>query len=209
MKISPRWVLLGLLVLLMGPAAVAAQSAVGFRAGGRFAALDTAHEADGVAHLALAGYFGLGLSDHVALQLEVVYGGRGAESLVLVPEVGPATLGMTYLDIPFLLRVGFPGRRFLPSVFAGPYAGFLLSCDLERDGLTQDCDGGTAGFRARDTEAGLLGGVALDMLVGQGTVFIDARYSFGLLGIAGGDQILDARHTGLDLSVGFAFPLGR
>lgn len=202
------------------PGGAAAQSAMGLRAGVRHAQLDAASpSADGAIDAFLVGgYFGFGLSDRLGLQLEVVYGGRGSEAMTFGTEVADGTavtagLDMSYLDVPVLLRAGFPGRRVLPSVFVGPYFGFMLSCELTPEGgETRDCDGEeslTARFTPRSTDIGLVVGGAVDFLLGESSVFIDARYTTGLLSIEAGDDAMDARHTGLAVSGGFAFPVGR
>lgn len=215
-----RSVLLGA-AMAMGasllPLEASAQTAAGFRGGLRLTGLDTGQDADGISTFVVGGYFGLGLSDRVALQLEIVYGERGAESVgigdgTLDPDAPPSDLSMQYLDVPVLLRAGFPGERFLPSFFIGPYAGFMLGCELTPEGeATRDCDtdGATARFDPRSTDFGMLTGAALDMAMGDSTLFIDVRYAIGLLALGSGDSGVDARHNGLEISGGFAFPLGR
>ncbi len=208
------------LALFLTPALATAQTAVGVRAGLRSAQLESAQSTNGVQHLVVGGYFGVGLSDRLALQVEVAYGARGADGLGigsndLDPAADPVGLRMTYLDVPLLLRAGFPGERFLPSFFVGPYAGFLLGCELDRDGIAWPCDAepdeanGTPRFNPRSTDFGILAGLGLDMALGQNSVFVDLRYNVGLLSIMTGSDGGDARHTGLELTAGFAFPLGR
>jgi hypothetical protein len=196
------------------PTLASGQSAVGLRAGSRWSQLDGGGNGAGrVTELVVGGYFGFGLSDRVALQFEAAYGGRGAEAVTV--GTGTAVTGqldMQYLDVPVILRAGFPGERLLPSLFVGPYFGFLLSCELTPEGGdAHDCDaeGETARFSPRATDVGLVVGGALDFLMGENTVFVDVRYTAGLLSIASSSDPLDARHAGLAVSGGFAFPLGR
>jgi len=216
--------LLQICVVILGaastPVLAAAQTAVGVRGGMRSAQLETPQSTDAVQHPVVGGYFGVGLSDRLALQIEAVYGSRGAEGIGigqngLDPAADPVGVRMTYLDVPLLLRAGFPGERFLPSFFVGPYAGFLLSCELDREGTAWPCDAdpdaaaGSARFNPRSTDIGILAGAALDMALGQSTVFVDLRYNVGLLSIMTASDGGDARHTGFEVSGGFAFPLGR
>ena len=199
------------------PLGAVAQSAMGLRAGARNAQLDAAAAtADGaVVEFVIGGYFGFGLSDRLALQFEAVYGGRGAETMTFGADAAAETAGlaMSYIDVPVLLRAGFPTGRVVPSAFVGPYFGFMLSCELTPlDGSTRDCDGDeslTARFTPRSTDIGLVVGGALDFMLGESSVFVDARYTTGLLSVEAGDDPLDARHTGLAVSGGFAFPVGR
>ena len=215
MKTAVQWVLLTALVLV--PLTAEAQTAAGFRGGLRMSGLDSGQETEGVNGFVVGGYFGVGLSDRVALQLELAYGERGAEDVrigdnALDAEAQPSDLSMRYLDIPVLLRTGFPGERFMPSFFVGPYAGFLLGCEITPEGgETRDCaeEGATERFSPRSTEFGMVAGAGLDMAMGESTIFLDARYTLGLLSIQSGEGGMDARHDGLELSGGFAFPLGR
>ncbi len=212
-----KW-LMGFVVsaVLMAPAMASAQSAVGVRAGVRWSELDSNQGAGSISGLVVGGYYGFGLSDRLALQLEVVYGTRGAGALrvgasELDPAADPAKVEMSYIEVPVLLRAGFPGDRLLPSVFAGPYAGFLLDCQIEpAGGDARACDDSAEqGFNARSTDYGMVIGAALDLLMGASTFYIDARYTLGLRSIQSGDPSLDARHTGFALSGGVAVPLGR
>ncbi len=220
-KVKVGW--LGALMLLtVAVAPLSAQAAVGVRAGVRRAGLEAAGSTGSLAGVVVGGYFGVGLSDHVALQLEAVYGTRGSTSVhlgtgQLDPAASASELRMRYLDVPVLLRTGFPGRRLMPSFFAGPYAGFLLGCEITpATGSARNCsagapgsDGGGATFSPRATDFGMVVGGALDVLMGENSVYLDARYTLGILSIQSGDNPMDARHNGLEISAGFAFPLGR
>jgi hypothetical protein len=173
------------LVLALGlaPSAAAAQSAVGAKVGMRFAELVTPQDGGGVEHLVAGAYYGIGLSDRVALLVEVVYGARGGTGFrvgrdELDGAEPPTRLRMRYIDVPLLLRAGFPGQRFMPSVFLGPYAGFLLGCDLVVGGETRQCQADAdQRFHPRATDIGFLAGAGLDVAFGESTLFVDARHS--------------------------------
>ena len=125
---------------------------------------------------------------------------------------GAAKLASEYVEVPVLLRAGYPGERLLPSFFVGPYVGFLLGCQVTPEGTeSRDCGTEEVGqrFSPRATDFGLLVGGALDFALGESTAFIDARYALGLLSIESGDSPMDARHGGWAVSGGFAVPLGR
>lgn len=208
---------IGLAAIIAAPAATSAQSAFGVRAGLRSSELETSQDAGSIRSLVVGGYYGFGISSRLAIQFEAVYGARGAERLrvgtnALDPDAEPAMLDMSYVEVPVLLRTGYPGERFLPSFFFGPYAGFLLNCELEMaDGESRSCDAGETAprFAPRSTDFGLVLGGALDMALGESTVFVDARFTVGLLSIERGSDAFDARHSGLALSAGFAVPVGR
>lgn len=213
-KLGPA---LALALITATPALAAAQAAVGARAGMRWSQLETSQDAGSISSLALGGYFGFGISHRLAVQLEAVYGSRGADALrvgtaTLDPDADPSRVEMSYIEIPVLLRAGFPGERFLPSFFLGPYVGFLLDCEIQpTGGETRSCDTATAAerFHPRSTDYGLVVGGGLDMAFGESTIFIDARYTLGLLPIQSGSDGFDARHTGFAVSAGVAVPVGR
>ena len=143
MKRTTLWALLLLAAL---PAALQAQAAAGLRVGTRSAGLETGQDVDTRSGLVVGGWLGFGLSDRLALQVEAVYGSRGAEGLglgtdALDPGATPVDLEMQYLEVPLLLRAGFPAGWVMPSFFAGPYAGFVLSCEVTPGGgPTTGCD---------------------------------------------------------------------
>lgn len=205
-----------LAVLLLVPVTGTAQVATGLRAGYRSAGLTTSQGTGTLEEPVFGGYLGFGVSDRLALQLEVVYGTRGASGLglgdgVLSDTAGDVTVAMQYVEVPMLLRVGIPGDRFLISFFSGPYAGFNTSCDVRSGGGATTCADTAAAqrFEPRATDFGLVAGGGLDVAFGESTFFIDARYSLGLLSIQGGSEPFDARHYGAGVTAGFAVPLGQ
>lgn len=213
-----KWVL-GMAVAAIAalPALASAQSAVGVRAGVRSSQLEAGQESGSISSLVLGGYYGFGLTDRLAVQIEAVHGSRGASGLRLGDETldsdaEPVGVDMTYFEVPVLLRAGFPGDVFLPSVFVGPYVGFLLDCEVRPaggDGRACDESDAAQRFHPRATEYGMVVGAALDLFWGDSTIFIDGRFTLGLRPIQAGDEAFDARHTGLALTGGVAVPLGR
>lgn len=213
-----RWTF-GLVValLLAAPAMAAAQAAVGVRAGLRRSELAVSQEVDPLYSMVVGGYFGFGITDRLALQFEAVYGTRGADGLrigdgVLDPQASPTEVKQTYLEVPVLLRAGFPGERFLGSLFLGSYVGFMLDCELQpASGDARACDaaGVPQRFNPRSTDYGVVAGGALDMSFGSNTLYVDGRYTLGLLSLQSGGDSFDVRHTGFALTAGLAVPLGR
>lgn len=205
------------LALLLVPAAADAQAAVGLRAGARNAGLAAGRSTGTLTAPVVGGYLGIGLSDRLALQVEGVYGVRGADGLglgndALDATAPPVLLEMRHLDVPVLLRAGFPTRRFLVSFFAGPYAAFLIACEVTPEGgptTSCDDDGAAQRFEPRATDFGFVAGAGLDLALGRTTVFVDARYTVGLQSIQAGDDPFDARHDGVAITGGLAMPLGR
>ena len=211
----------GLVILALGALAWApaaeAQAAMGVKAGVNLSRLAGAEDSESVTGLGAGAYLGFGLGDRLAVQIEANYAVRGGAGVrvgadALDESAPPSDVRLSYIEVPLLLRAGYPGERLLPSVFIGPYAGFLLSCRLElEDGSEGDCDDESRAswFNDRGTEYGLMVGGGLDWAIGESTVFVDARYALGLFSIQGGDDTMDLRNGGLTLTGGFAIPLGR
>jgi hypothetical protein len=206
-----------LTALLLAPAIAEAQSAIGFRGGIRSASLETDQTVTALDEMVLGAYLGFGLSDRLAFQAELVYGTRGAGGLGLGADAldgtaTPVRVDMRYIEVPLLLRAGFPGERLLPSFFAGPYVAFLLSCEVTPDGGSAgacDDDAAAQRFAPRSTDFGMVAGLGLDVAIGESTLFIDGRYTFGIASIQAGGNAFDARHNGMAVTGGFAVPLGR
>ena len=190
---------------------------MGVKAGANLATLTGAVDSESRTGLSAGAYLGFGLGDRLAIQFEALYGVRGGGDIpiganAIDDAVAPSDVRLSYVEVPLLLRVGYPGERLLPSIFIGPYAGFLLSCRLTlSDGSEGDCEDETraAWFEPRSTEYGLMVGGGLDWAIGESTVFADVRYALGLLSIQRGSNGIDLRNAGLTLSGGFAIPLGR
>jgi hypothetical protein len=197
---------------------------MGIRLGNRWSELETVQDHESLSGIAIGAYLGFGLTNNLAVQVELIYGSRGAEGLGLgVEELDaagtPVALDMDYLEFPALFRLGFPTDRVLPTVFGGVYVGTLLNCEVtpQGDGLTEEqresreCDdeNASAWFNPRSTDFGVVAGGALDFSLGRSTLYLDARYTIGILSIEAGSEAMDARHRGLAVSGGFAFPLGR
>lgn len=194
-----------------------AQSAMGVKAGANFASLSGAVESESMTGFSAGAWLGFGLGDRLAVQIEGVYAVRGGGGIpiganALDDTAAPSDVRLSYVEVPLLLRAGYPGERLLPSVFIGPYAAFLVSCRLSLDDGTQgECDdeARASWFNPRSTEYGLMVGGGLDFALGESTIFVDARYALGLLSIQRGDDAMDLRNAGLTVAGGFAIPLGR
>lgn len=202
---------------VLGAADASAQAAIGVKAGANLASLAGAQESESFTGLTAGAYLGFGVGDRLALQIEALYGVRGGGDVriganALADTAAPSDVRLTYVEIPLLLRAGYPGERLLGSLFLGPYAGFLVSCALTLDDGTEgECDDASraAWFSPRSSEYGLMAGGGLDWAIGESTIFLDVRYALGLVSIQGGDDPMDLRNQGLTIAGGFAIPLGR
>lgn len=205
------------MALLLGAGDGAAQAAMGVKAGANLSKLTGAVDSEGETGLSAGAYLGFGLGDRLAIQIEALYSVRGGGDIPLganaIDEAAaPSDIRLSYVEVPLLLRVGYPGERLLPSIFIGPYAGFLVSCGLTlADGSEGECEdeARASWFEPRGTEYGLVVGGGLDWAIGESTVFADVRYGLGLLSIQRGGNAMDLRNGGLTIAGGFAIPLGR
>jgi hypothetical protein len=158
--------------------------------------------------------FILPLGDAVALQPEILYTQKGAETTYTVLNTSYSNkLTYSYLDIPLLLRLSLGdthGEGLGIYVNGGGYVGYALSGrtesssplgTIERDITFDDEDG-----QGRvDYGWALGGGLTL------GNVFFDARYSRGINNLLdndannGNDDIKKLQHRGLAVTAGIIF----
>lgn len=207
---------LGMMLLAGAPHTATAQSAFGFKAGVNRTTLTGTDAGAPTARDGFIGgaFFGSAISNHLALQLEVLYTKESMTDFVNPADTtgaSPVTLSMTYVQLPILLRAGFPTRTVLFSVYAGPVLSFRHGCEIQSGGTALKCrDAGTPqGFFPRATDLDAAAGAGIDFSLGGSTFFIDGRYSVGLLSIQAGSAGLKARRTTTSLMAGIAFPIGR
>ena len=116
-------------------------------------------------------YFNYAFSDIISLQPEALFAMKGTKSTVL-ENTG---INLTYVDIPFLLKFSLPTEgKFVPSVFAGPSFGILMSADYEIALEEMDIKD-----YLKSADVGLVLGIGFDYRIGPGMLLFDARYTFG------------------------------
>ena len=120
-------------------------------------------------------YARLSLVPQFTIQAEVLYMQKGTKW-----DEGDEKLTLTYLEVPVLLMFNFPTPGPVsPSVFAGPYLGYLLDAKSDFEGEEYDAK---AAFK--DFDFGVVLGAGIDLKVGpSGKVFFNGRYSRGLSNI--------------------------
>jgi hypothetical protein len=92
-------------------------------------------------------------------------------------------IGLAYIELPVLARVGVPRGRFRPVIFGGPAPAFQIGCDLQvidpNTPIRARCDEtGLPPFRQFDV--GLVVGGGLEMRWPQSALALEARYTSGL-----------------------------
>jgi len=128
------------------------------------------------------------IASFFSLQPEVLYvqkGTKGSDTVEGVEITGKYELD--YVEVPLLLNFSFPiaGSSFVPSVYAGPYAGFNARAKIK---VTEDGESYSEDFKdeVKDTDFGLTFGIGLGKKIGSGKITIDVRYDLGLTNIAEG-----------------------
>ena len=108
---------------------------------------------------------GVSSSSLIGFGLEGLYAQRGFTS-----SVAGASQKLTYVDVPFYLKLTLPTPGISPFAYAGPQASFEMNCDA---------GGGTCpSGRAKLTYAGIIGGgVKIGMLH---NLLLEGRYVYGL-----------------------------
>ncbi|MEX2529894.1 MAG: porin family protein [Gemmatimonadota bacterium] len=179
-------------------------------------------EAD--ARAGLAGGFGVSLLTLGPLSLspELYYIQKGAGSAQLLaesPEMFDA-FGLDYVEIPVLVRLGFPlpfgDGRFRGYAEGGPAFAWRVNCSISATGgdpaLNDDCALSNVGgadevIESADRGAIVGGGMMMGVPAVGGEVTLDLRLIRGLSRLAGQDSDLEARNQSISLMLGFV--LGR
>ena len=130
----------------------------------------------------------LGLASSFSLQPEILYVQKGTKwSETLEGEEFTGKYELDSVEVPFLLNFAFPiaGSSFVPSVYAGPYAGFNTRAKVK---VTEAGESYSEDFKdeVKDTEFGLTFGIGLGKKIGHGKIVLDVRYDLGLTNIAEG-----------------------
>jgi len=129
---------------------------------------------------------------------------------------------LDYIEIPLLAKLswGNPIRFFAD---AGPYVGFLVRAKTVTSGssLLYDASRAALPYPAQDfgaetdikedvnsTNAGIAGGVGVEMPYGPGDVVLDAHFSYGLTNIQKNVALNGENNTGsLAFTLGYSYPL--
>jgi hypothetical protein len=175
---------------------------------------------------AFGGIFGHTLNNTLSLEVEVMYLQKGATQMAnsTNPNID---IYMSVLEIPLFVKASF-GDAVRPYVKAGPSLGFILSSEAETE------YGGTVAGQSVQTyqadlnnvlkniDVGLSIAAGVSFLVGNSRLFIEGRYSQGLVDLYKGGQIewrsgddvlmVEANEAaelytkGIQLMVGITFP---
>ena len=170
----------------------------------------------------IGGVFGLSFSKYFSIQLEPMYLQKGG----LISDNTPQLfLKSSYLELPVFLKV-IPvdvNNKLQTYLLAGPSVGLLLSSEItgESGGLVFK---GDVKDIQRKIDLGLALGGGISLTIGKCSLFVEARYTFGLNDINKGGtvefrsgsivEVEEIRaedrmfNKGFQLLVGFTLPIG-
>lgn len=204
------------LLLLSAPAAAQVSVHVGAKAGAPFSTLsqDPDRDAQSLVGFALGGFARFAFPAGFSVQPELLFVRKGAK--YEFTEDGTAfeeKVKLDYLEVPVLLRYDLarPGGGIAPYFFAGPSVGIEVACNLSAEAEGTDfeeaCDE-IPGFGTESIDVGATGGAGVGFPAGPGTLFVEARYTFGLTNIDTRDESETKNRSGAVL-VGYGVALRR
>jgi hypothetical protein len=147
----------------------------------------------------------------VKIQPEVYFASKGWKfDGDLMGEDYSVTLTTNYVEVPVLLKLDMDtGMSILPSIFAGPYVGFLVGdpkMEMELGGQSDEEDLNKDDFNSVDF--GGVVGASMDYNMVATTLTIEARYNIGFTSIAKedvDDEEVDVKNMGFSIMAGFSF----
>ncbi|MFO7914189.1 MAG: porin family protein [Candidatus Krumholzibacteriales bacterium] len=156
-------------------------------------------------------FFTLPMTPIIKIQPEIYFTSKGWKfDGELLNEEFSLTFNANYIEVPVLLKLDMDaGLSFVPTVFAGPYIGFLMgdpTLEMEYQGQTEEEDVPSDNFNSVDF--GGVVGAALDYNLVATTLTLEARYNLGFTSIAKEDtqgEDADVRNMGFSLLAGFSF----
>lgn len=196
---------LGALALFSIPTTSRAQANISAIAGATFSTLRGIDGLDSRTGLVGGLSVVLPSSGLIAFQPELLFTSKGAKG----ENSGPDGLKLNYVEVPLLFRLQLDlGTGMTPHLYAGPYLGLQISCNVE--GIDADCDD-TPGINTKSVDIGgaFGGGLAFD--VGPALLTTGLRYSFGVSKVADfdvGNVNESAKNGSFALYAGLGFRLG-
>ena len=127
----------------------------------------------------------------MSIQPEILYSQYGANI-----EDSDASFNVNYLQVPVLIKFGFPTPGVKPNVYFGPYMGFNIKSEIKNDDASLNLDDQT-----EDTDFGVIVGAGVDVSKFR----VGLRYTAGLTAAAKENFSEDAKNGGIALTLGIAF----
>ena len=165
---------------------------------------DDAGDAGSRTSFLAGGFVWFPLSRQFALEPELLYVRKGAETTI---EDVTGTLALDYIEIPLLAQIRFPSQDVTPYILLGPAFSFRTGCKLSIESgeaeLSADCEAEGVDVGIKDTDFSLIGGLGLEVQ----NFMVSLRYDHGLSQLPSeGDGSVYNR--AIAITFGYAFRLG-
>jgi len=146
------------------------------------------------------------LSESVGLYLEPMYLQKGTEGTNA--EGTDIIAKLTYIEVPVLFKYAFGASNTKPYLIAGPSISFNLSAKVEDKSTSTEID---VDDRFKSVDFGLGFGAGVSLLIGNNSIFVEARYALGLSNINDDPDIPDTnvKTKGIQFFAGITFVLRR
>jgi hypothetical protein len=147
------------------------------------------------------------LGGALALRPEVLFVLKGGRAQASVEGGGSLELdiGLAYIEVPILLRVGVPHGRFRPMIFGGPAPALQIGCDLQvvdpTTPVRATCDE-TNLPPFRQFDFGLVVGGGLEVRWPQSALSLEARYTSGVRSVL---NDVDVRNRAMGVVLALTF----
>jgi hypothetical protein len=152
-------------------------------------------------------YLQVPLKPPVFLRTEILFALKGGRTQTVVDQGATRDLdiGLAYIEMPLLVRVGATRGRFRPVVFGGPAPSLQIGCDLQvvdpNTPVSATCDQ-TDIPKFRQFDVGLVAGGGLEIRWPQSSLALEGRYTAGLVSVLPGVNLRN-RAFGIMLALTF------
>jgi hypothetical protein len=207
----------GLALAIARPAA--AQIELGMRAGASIADLDLdlgsliSPDLDSRTGFLAEVFLDFPIGGGLSLEAGAAYVQKGAGAS---SAQGSAGIELAYLELPLLLKYGFPTSGAVGvHLQGGPAVAIETSCKLSVEGngfeLSGDCEGGEGDpdedLLTESVDVGILLGGGLSFDLGSASLIVDLFYDLGLRDVAV-EADASAKNRAFYITAGVAFPIG-
>ena len=151
---------------------------------------------DRLNRMAIGGVIGLQLVNHLKLHIEPMYMKKGAVLRNFDLSLGNSEFKykVEAFELPVFLRVDLTSSRIQPYLLAGPTAGVITNTTVEVAASGIEFEGDADNI-AKTIDFGVGFGGGLSLQVGGQALFLEGRYSLGLVNInEGGDVSLESEN---------------
>jgi opacity protein-like surface antigen len=151
----------------------------------------------------------VGLSRNLSVQLEPMYlrkGGR-IEIRDFFGDDASGSLRLSYVELPVLLKLSRSAGRVRPYLMLGPSVGYRVDAKIKDEVTGEEEDADENDIEKWDLGVAVGGGLTVP--VGRATVFVESRYTWGLVDLDKEDEDTKLKNRGVQVLAGVTFPVGR